>query len=94
MKSPDRWVIVQFDNCVKKVFATWYGGLTGSSCWNLNSGVKSIEKKDKFYYITGYSGSVYKCHEEAYGLSVYGAGILYGWQKEIEIEILDFEKII
>ena len=80
--TPDKWVVIRVtDKATGKthyrVFATWYGGYTGSDCWKMNSGIVSVVKRDdgclEFF---GESGSVYFCHENCWGMSGYGVGVL------------------
>ncbi len=80
---PDKWVVVKIDNNLDKsfykVFATWVGGYLNGDKWKLNSGIKSVESDDDYYYFIGYSGSCYKCHKKSYGTaSSYGEGVLQG----------------
>ena len=82
-ETPDRWVVVKIDNNLDKsfykVFATWAGGYLGGGRWKLNSGIKSVESDDDYYYFIGHSGSCYKCHKKGYGTaSSYGEGVLQG----------------
>ena len=78
---PDKWVVVKIDNNLDeplyKVFATWVGGYLNGDKWKLNSGIKSVESDDDYYYFIGHSGSCYKCHKKGYGTaSSYGEGVL------------------
>jgi hypothetical protein len=78
---PDKWVVVKIDNNLDKsfykVFATWVGGYLHSDRWKLNSGIKSVESDDDYYYFIGHSGSCYKCYKKTYGTaSSYGEGVL------------------
>jgi hypothetical protein len=81
---PDKWMVVKIDNNLDKsfykVFATWVGGyryLNGDR-WKLNSGIKSVESDNDYYYFIGYSGSCYKCHKKAYGIGTsYGEEVLH-----------------
>jgi len=83
---PDKWVVVKVDNNIDKpfykVFATWVGGYLNGDRWKLNSGVKSVESDDDYYYFIGYSGSCYKCHKKAYGTATtHGEDVLMGMIK-------------
>ena len=80
-ETPDKWVVVKIDNKLDtpfyKVFATWAGGYLDGDRWKLNSGIKSVESDDDYYYFIGHSGSCYKCHKKRYGTaSSYGEGVL------------------
>jgi hypothetical protein len=78
--TSDKWVVIKIEGkhvpLTYKVFACWYGGYLGSNSWKLNSGITKVTKDGEFYLFEGHSGSVYKCHKKAYGMHVYGSGIL------------------
>lgn len=78
--APDKWIVVKLtnkDNEIHyRVFANWYGGYLGSDTWKLNSGITNVTLVDNVYEFTGSSGSVYICHENGYGTSGYGQGVL------------------
>jgi len=80
-ETPSRWVVVKIDNNLDKpfykVFATWAGGYLDGDRWKLNSGIKSVEIDDEYYYFIGHSGSCYKCHKNGYGIAMsYGESVL------------------
>jgi hypothetical protein len=69
---PDKWIVVQLihnETNVYKIFATWMGGYLDGDSWKLNSGIESVSNDDEYYYFKGYSGSVYKCHKNNYGIA-------------------------
>jgi len=81
-ETPDKWVVVKIDNNLDKpfykVFATWAGGYLDGDRWKLNSGIKSVESDEDYYYFIGHSGSCYKCHKNGYGIATsYGEGVLH-----------------
>jgi hypothetical protein len=78
MEKPDKWMLVRITGTDPhwRIFATWSGGYLSSDSWRLNSGVESVEDKDGYYEFVGHSGSVYRCSKTAYGVTVYGAGVL------------------
>jgi hypothetical protein len=95
--TPDKWVIIKITNKATedvhyRVFATWYGGYTGSDSWKMNSGIVSaIKREDGCFEFFGESGSVYFCHENCWGTSGYGHGVLEYYMKnteQAEIEVL------
>jgi hypothetical protein len=77
---PDKWLMIKLTNKDNKIhyriFACWYGGYLGSNSWKLNSGVTRVDKEGYVYSFHGTSGSVYQCHEDRYGTSGYGSGVL------------------
>lgn len=68
--TPDKWVLIKVstpDWNGYKVLAGWSGGHSVAQSWQMNSGITKVEEDDKFYYFTGYSGSVYRCDQFSYG---------------------------
>jgi len=65
MEVPDNWVVLHLQiEGLYKVLCGWSGGYLDGDRWRMNSGIKSITEDDKAYYITGFSGSVYKCWKD------------------------------
>lgn len=98
--NPDKWVIIELKTpkeTLYKVLASWYGGYTGSDSWKLSSGIKDVKKIKNGYAFHNYSGSVYNCHKEAYGMSMYTMSIYSGFEKqntdEIQISLVDEEDV-
>ena len=80
--APDRWVIVKIITATErlyKVFASWSGGYGGADSWKMNSGITQAQLVNDRWEFYGYSGSVYSCHQEAYGTNGYGGNILQGF---------------
>jgi hypothetical protein len=80
---PDKWVLVKLVSpvfgTVYKILGSWYGGFGGSNAWKLSSGFQDSvlsSKNGKVYTFPQSSGSVYSCHAETYGMSMYTSGIL------------------
>ena len=88
--SPDRWVIVKIVTPTErlyKVFASWSGGYGGSDSWKMNSGITRASLVDDRWEFDGYSGSVYSCHKESYGVSGYNGNVLQNFiNKATEID--------
>ena len=59
-----------------KIFASWYGGYTGSDSWRLNSGIAKVSIEDSIFCFEGYSGSVYECNKDSYGTNAYGLEVI------------------
>jgi hypothetical protein len=77
--QPDRWVVVKIvtpKERLYKVFASWSGGYGGSDAWKMNSGITQATLVDDRWEFSGYSGSVYSCHKDAYGTNGYGGNVL------------------
>jgi hypothetical protein len=77
---PDKWLVVKIEGgefpLTYKIFACWYGGYLNGDSWKLNSGITKVIKEEGFYLFEGYSGSIYKCHENCYGSNMYGHNVL------------------
>ena len=88
--SPDRWVVVKIvtpKERLYKVFASWSGGYGGSDSWKMNSGITQARLVDDRWEFDGYSGSVYSCHKESYGVSGYNGNVLQNFiNKATEID--------
>lgn len=77
--APDNWVIVKITGTDPhyRVFGAWRGGYTNGDAWRLNSGITAVKEDDEYYYLNGFSGSVYRCHKKTYGwLGSYCSGII------------------
>lgn len=74
MYSPNKWVVVKIevDNKfpVYKVVAGFAGGYLYGDSWKLNSGIVKVEEDKDSFYFHGYSGSVYRCFKESYGINM------------------------
>jgi hypothetical protein len=104
--TPDVWVVLEFDapqleQPLRKVFAGWYGGYTGSDSWKLNSGITEVRVDDEGHYeFDGYSGSTYCCHVNNYKMSGLMYNVLGNWLKQAEqrgdtsIKILTLDEIV
>jgi hypothetical protein len=78
METPDRWVIIKVTKDGKtnfKVLAGWSGSYLDGQSWRINSGIKQIQTEDDHYLFHGYSGSIYKCHKNGYGMNMIMGGI-------------------
>lgn len=84
---PDKWVVLQINNkgeVFYKVLAGWSGSYLYGQSWQLNSGIKRVDVEDNYYLFHGYSGSIYKCHKDGYGLNSMTASILANLQNKAE----------
>jgi hypothetical protein len=82
---PDKWVLLKIQSpgqTTYKILASWGGSYLHGQSWKLNSGCTKIEEEDNHYLFHGYSGSVYKCHKEMYGMTFYTQGILNSWLED------------
>jgi hypothetical protein len=95
--TPDRWTVLRIHapgETIYKVFASWSGGYAGSDSWKLNSGiVRATLVRDRWEF-DGSSGSVYSCHQDAYGTNGYGGQVLSNLisnadAQGIQVEVLD-----
>lgn len=84
--TPNRWVVLEANNgkeIINKVFAGWYGGYLDGDSWKLNSGNVKEEEFDDRWEFTGYSGSVYVCYKNAYGMSAYMGQVFSSWTSQL-----------
>ena len=94
--KPDAWIVVKIkgDEIIHKIVAGWSGSYLYGNSWKINSGIKSVTYSDGIYSFLGFSGSVYECRENSYGLQVCNA-IGYNILKVecqnhgVDLEILD-----
>ena len=77
--TPDRWIMLKITHNGQptyKVLAGWGGSYLYGQSWKLNSGCTKVEADGDYLLFSGYSGSVYRCHKNAYGTTSYTAQIL------------------
>lgn len=89
MHTPDNWVVIKIkgDDPQYRVLAGWSGGYLNGDSWRMNSGIVKCEEHTETFDINGRkvvaeyfdfygsSGSVYRCHKEAYCLRMNNAGV-------------------
>ena len=96
---PDRWTVIRIHTPTEilyKVFASWSGGYGGGDSWKLNSGIVRATLVEDRWEFDGSSGSVYSCHQDAYGTNGYGGAVLSNLIDEadkqgIQIDVLGGE---
>ena len=86
--NPDKWVIVKIvspKETLYKVIGGWGGGYLHGSSWRMNSGITTfgITHGGTFLF-GGTSGSIYRCHPEAYGLNMASAGAWKTLEERVE----------
>lgn len=101
--TPDYWVVLKLsgDDPHYRVLANWSGGYTTGDYWRMNSGITKFETDEEFpiFLFYGSSGSVYRCHEDMYGLSSMTYSIFtqlkdkYGDKVELVEEGTDWSKV-
>ena len=96
---PDKWVVIGITKkgqTVYKIFGSWAGGYLDGDSWKLNSGIESLTEDEDNYYFKGYSGSVYKCNKNHYGIATsYSQSVLENFQRvalEGNMKITIFEE--
>ena len=98
--TPDKWVILKFkreDGTFYKVLGSWYGGYLNGDSWRLSSGLERIEEDGDTLLMHNFSGSVYKVHKNANGMSMLAAGVFENAKEEgaknnVEISIITLEE--
>ncbi len=101
---PDKWVIIEIlnggDEPLYKVWGSWYGGYVGSDSWRASSGVTKFDAPDEegWRQIHNFSGSIYHCHVEGYGISSYAHSVLSGMiaksPEHIRIRIIEESELM
>jgi hypothetical protein len=84
---PDNWVAVKIihkDQTTYKILAGWSGGYLHGNSWRINSGVIEVKQEDNHYLFIGYSGSIYRCHKDAYQVRMNISGLLAGLERQAE----------
>jgi hypothetical protein len=95
--TPDRWTVVRIHTPTEilyRVFASWSGGYSGSDSWKLNSGIVRATLIGDRWEFYGSSGSVYSCHQDAYGTNGYGSAVLSNMISQardqgIQVEVME-----
>lgn len=90
--TPNRWVILTIKTkheSLDKIFAGWNGGQLRGDTWKLSSGITdmSFEQPDRIEFIN-YSGSVYTCYKNRYGMSAHMNNVYQTWLAETDCEIV------
>ena len=82
--TPDNWVVIFMngDDPHYRILAGWSGGYLDGDSWKMNSGIVNVGEGVDYYDFIGSSGSVYRCHKEAYCLRNNNA---YIWAKLQEL---------
>lgn len=94
--TPNEWVLIKIggDTPHYKVFGAWRGGYTTGDSWRMNSGVTSVKKEGNYFIFNGKSGSVYRCHKDAYGIkSPYANTILSKYESKFKNKFKLFMKL-
>jgi len=95
--NPDRWIVIEVreneNESIRKVFAGWIGGYLGSDTWKLSSGVIKVNEDDKAFEFINVSGSVYRCHKHAYGMTGWMYRMFESWQKSL-VDLQDASIVI
>ena len=73
---PEKWCLFQAGEDLVKVMASWTGDYLHGAKWRTNSGIESVKETEDSWLITGYSGSVYECRKDAYGIHWYAESVL------------------
>ena len=98
VQIPYQWVLLKLPNNFYKIFAIWQGGYLKDFNWRINSGIKSVEQNEDYYFFCGYSGSIYKCKKESYGIGLLEANLLLNKIiRETNIQLIkqkEVEKVI
>jgi hypothetical protein len=66
----DNWVVIKMkgDEPHYRLLVGTSGGYLDGDSWRMNSGIERVERIGDYYAFHGFSGSVYECHVDSYGL--------------------------
>jgi len=82
--TPRSWIVVEITSVqgekIEKVLATW-----GISEWKLNSGNQFVEEFADCWEFHGYSGSLYVCYKDCYGMNSYMQGIYNNFEHQLKL---------
>lgn len=97
--TPDSWVIIKVigvDNDFYKVLVGWSGGYLDGDRWRINSGIDKIEFDGEYYYFTGRTGSVYKCHKDSNQMRFSMVGTWNGLKEKYpdNIKLVEIDEVI
>lgn len=84
---PDNWIVVRVNDLEKntvyyRLLSGWESGFLQQAEWRLNSGIAMCAEVSDHYLFFSVSGSIYKCHKNAYGLRVNTIDIFSKCQQE------------
>lgn len=85
--NPDRWVmlkIISEGQTTYKILAGWSGGYTQGQSWKLNSGCTEVKEDGDYLMFSGYSGSVYRCHKDSYGMNMISSQIYNSLSEDVQ----------
>jgi hypothetical protein len=92
--TPDKWVCITVPFGHKILCGDAGSYLYGQS-WRMNSGVKGVSEHGDSYYVEGFSGSLYDCRKNSYGMNIESASVLSQLsQKSPDVKMLTFEETI
>lgn len=93
--TPDNWVVLSINRPFPhyRVLAGWSGSYATADSWRMNSGITSVAEDDHYYLFHGTSGSVYRCHKDAYGIRRNNSYVLAQLQERYgdKVSMLDEE---
>lgn len=94
--SPDRWVVLKYDDDVYAILGGWSGGYTTGDSWRRSTAIQFVVEYDKVYEVHNKSGSVYMLPKDAYGMNSImshifpSLGACTALDKDKALEVIDF----
>lgn len=88
--EPNLWVVLKVsdgEDSIFKVLGSWRGGYLDGDSWRLNSGITRVEREGDLLLFHGRTGSVYVCHEQAYGVSGYTSMVFSSWKEKTDLSV-------
>lgn len=97
--NPDKWIAIKItpenETPYLRIMGTWGGGYLSGDSWRLNSGVENITQDENNFYFKGYSGSVYTCGRNSYGVAgCYNYEVLEKFQRDYvdAVKVLSYDE--
>ena len=80
IRTCDNWVVIKIkgDDPHYRLLVGTSGGYLAGDSWRLNSGITKFvqdEEDENYWFVEGYSGSVYRCYKDSYCLRMNNASI-------------------
>lgn len=69
MEIPNRWLLLELPDKEYKIFGSWDGSYLNGESYRVNSGIESVAIEEDHYLFYGYSGSIYRCYKDSYGIA-------------------------
>lgn len=85
--TPDHWVVLEMkygDETIRKIFSGWSGSYLYGASWKLSSGITKVNEFEDRYEFENFSGSLYVCRKNAYGMSGYMMSVFSSFEEDVK----------